>query len=392
MVVGPAPVSLRYTRDAKGRATQVESFGQVDGVRTWSILTADVAHDADDRITHARYGNNTSGDWTYNALSERLDAITHKNAANDVLAGVAYVYDPNGNLLEENRSKLGFAGIYTQKIHTYDLLDRLASSDASTPTGSQYEAYSFSPSGNLLSAGAETYTYGSTVTPQAVSAVDDASAQKQRALAYDPDGYLATDAETRADGSRTRTFGFDPTGCLRSIASSDTVLGEASSAYTCGLDGRVVARASSLADGTTSRRIDFAGLAEIRPDDGVFVLRVPVSGSVSVEDARSLDTGERVVSESAYLVNDARGSVLATTAFDSDTAITREAEYDAWGKKLGGYSTLSSPRHGFAGAEADAAIGTYSFGARTYDPTLRRWISPDPLLAALPGFDEHIGD
>jgi RHS repeat-associated protein len=111
-----------------------------------------------------------------------------------------------------------------------------------------------------------------------------------------------------------------------------------------------------------------------------------------VEDARSLDTGERVVSESAYLVNDARGSVLATTAFDSDTAIAREAEYDAWGKKLASYTTLSSPRHGFAGAEADAAIGTYSFGARTYDPTLRRWISPDPLLAALPGFDEHVGD
>jgi hypothetical protein len=54
-----APVALRYTRDAKGRATQVESFGQVGGVRSWSILTAEIVHDADDRITSARYGNNT---------------------------------------------------------------------------------------------------------------------------------------------------------------------------------------------------------------------------------------------------------------------------------------------------------------------------------------------
>jgi len=29
---------------------------------------------------------------------------------------------------------------------------------------------------------------------------------------------------------------------------------------------------------------------------------------------------------------------------------TKEAEYDAWGKKLAGYSTLASPKHGFAGA------------------------------------------
>ena len=65
----------------------------------------------------------------------------------------------------------------------------------------------------------------------------------------------------------------------------------------------------------------------------------------------------------------------------------------AWGKKLAGYSTLSSPqpRHGFVGAEPDEAVGTYSFGARTYDPTLRRWISPDPLLAGRPDIDEAVG-
>lgn len=42
--------------------------------------------------------------------------------------------------------------------------------------------------------------------------------------------------------------------------------------------------------------------------------------------------------------------------------------------------------------EADAAAGTYTFGARTYDPTLRRWVSPDPLLAVLPNLDLHVGD
>jgi RHS repeat-associated protein len=122
------------------------------------------------------------------------------------------------------------------------------------------------------------------------------------------------------------------------------------------------------------------------------MLRVPLQGSVAVEDARSLSTGARVSSLSGYVVSDARGSVLAKTRFDVGTpSFTSEAEYDAWGKTLAGYSTLSAPKHGFAGAEPDEAAGTYSFGARTYDPTLRRWLSSDPLLAGRPDVDEAVG-
>ncbi len=57
-----------------------------------------------------------------------------------------------------------------------------------------------------------------------------------------------------------------------------------------------------------------------------------------------------------------------------------------------GYSALASPKHGFAGAEPDEAVGTYSFGARTYDPTRRQWVSPDPFLAGHPDIDEHLGE
>ena len=123
------------------------------------------------------------------------------------------------------------------------------------------------------------------------------------------------------------------------------------------------------------------------------MLRVPLQGSVAAEDARSLTTGARVRGLSSYVMSDARGSVLATTYLDVFPAtFAREAEYDAWGKTLAGYSTLASPKHGFAGAEPDEAVGTYSFGARTYDPSLRRWVSPDPLLAGRPDIDEHLGE
>jgi RHS repeat-associated protein len=384
---------ITYTRDVKGRATTVKS-------KQGSILTplaTSVTFDAADRITSAFYGNGTSGAWTFNPLSERLDKISYLNSSNGVVASVAHVYDENDNPIQEDRQKQGYSGIYSQKIHRYDALDRLYSSEEAFPTGNQYERYAYSPSGNVMTAGADAYTYASPVTAQAVSLLVNSAANKQRTLGYDEDGYLESDVENRGDGTRTtKTLAFDPFGCMRSITKVDRAANgttsSAASDYTCGLDGRVVARSTVKADTTKSRRIDFAGLAEVRPDDGVFLLRVPLQGSVAVEDARSLSTGARVSASSGYIISDARGSVLARTRFDVGTpSFTTEAEYDAWGKKLAGYSTLSSPKHGFAGAELDEAAGTYSFGARTYDPTLRRWVSPDPLLAGRPDIDEAVG-
>jgi len=383
--------ALTYTRDVKGRATTVSSkLGTAV-----TTLAASVTFDAADRITSARYGNGTSGAWTFNPVSERLDKISYLSSSNAVLASVWHDYDENDNPLWEGRYKQG--SLTSEKYHRYDALDRLVTSDAYFPSGNQQEAYAFTPSGNLVTAGGDTYTYASPVTAQAVSLVENATTQKTRALGYDTDGYLESDVETRGDGSSsTRALAFDPFGCMRSITRSDLSSGgtttSSSSDYTCGLDGRVVARSTTKADGTHSRRIDFAGLAEIRPDDGVFMLRVPLQGSVAAEDARSLTTGARVRGLSSYIMSDARGSVLTTTYLDVLPAtFAREAEYDAWGNKLAGYSALASPKHGFAGAEPDEAVGTYSFGARTYDPSLRRWVSPDPLLAGNPDIDEAVG-
>lgn len=388
----PKATSLTYVRDQRGRINQITTK---EGTAV-TTLAADFLFEADDKIKRARYGNGTSAEWTFNALNERLDRIAYLDSAGAELAAVAYWYDADGNPTREDREKGG--GVYSQKFHAYDPLNRLASSEAFLPGGgSQYESNAFSPSGNINAQGTNLYSYGSPVTSQAVTHVTDIWGDKQRNLAYDADGYLATDQHTSADGSSsTRTVAFDPTGCMRSITredlSSTGTSTSAASEYTCGLDGKVVARDTTKIDGSRSRRIDFAGLGELRPDEGIFMMRVPVSGSVSVEDARSLATGSRVTSMSGYLVNDARGSVLATTGFTTGAAsFTTEAEYDAWGKKLEGYSILASPRHGFVGAEPDDAVGTYSFGARTYDPTLGRWVSPDPLLVAQPSIDEESG-
>lgn len=50
---------------------------------------------------------------------------------------------------------------------------------------------------------------------------------------------------------------------------------------------------------------------------------------------------------------------------------------------------LAAPVHQFTGVEPDPGTGLYHFGVRAYDPTLRRWLSADPLLAIAP--DEGVG-
>ncbi len=171
----------------------------------------------------------------------------------------------------------------------------------------------------------------------------------------------------------------------------------------CGQGGKQILRKTvdNLTGEVTSRIVDFAGIAEIRPDDragtsdtgepdGLMFLRIPVNGGVAVELARSLADGHLVTDESGYIHSDLRGSVVAKTAIDGPAMFDKAAEYDAWGNTVT-LPGLGTPRHQFVDFEPDQATGYYYMGARVYDPTLRRWLSPDPLIFAVPQLEQDDG-
>jgi len=168
---------------------------------------------------------------------------------------------------------------------------------------------------------------------------------------------------------------------MTTVANGDAV---ATTELFCDTNGKTVARKTTAGESVSSR-FDIAGIGELRPQEGIFLMRVPVGDMVQVEEAWSLETGERVVEKSGYIFSDLRGSVLAKTSFTGDTVV-EEAEYDAWGASAR-VSDLSKPQHGFTGEEPDPVMGIYHFGVRAYDPTLRRWLSPDPLFTTQPGSD-----
>lgn len=112
----------------------------------------------------------------------------------------------------------------------------------------------------------------------------------------------------------------------------------------------------------------------------MLIIRVPLVGTqVIFEDARSLATGAAIPERSAYLHKDIRGSVVAETYPDGSAG--HVLDHGPWGETITGPSRT---RHHFVDHEADPFFGAYSFGVRNYDPTLRRWTSPDPLFFVSP--------
>ena len=137
---------------------------------------------------------------------------------------------------------------------------------------------------------------------------------------------------------------------------------------------------STLAGTARKRMVPFLGLGEIRPDDGVglFVWRLPVNGTVAVEEARKLSDGTFVGGpESGFVMSDIRGSVVAETDLQGVPAIVEAHEYDPYGDERA-VGALPLSEHGYVGGERDPEFGVYTYGVRTYDPSLRRWLSQEP--------------
>lgn len=383
--------TLRYQYDDFGRATLLESTG-VDGT---TPFVQGVGYEPDDLLHVATFGSGIRADWTYDPLRRHLTSVEYGLSGARV-ARVAYSQvDGNGNIGLEERWSGAAATAIVVKRHQYDALDRLAWTEFTAPSGTSDTALVYSPSGNLIEASMEQYSYGDPTNAQAVTRVENPAVGITRDLVYDPDGWLAS--ETRQVGTTVeqRDLRYDAAGCLAEVRTTITDSGQLvtdlRTEHVCGPDGTRVMRVShDRIANTFSRVYELPGIGEIRPDDGILLRRAVINGTVLIEEARDLSTGGRVTAESGYVLEDVRGSVLARTSFAAPgNVIQREGDYDAWGGAVS-LGSLPIPRHGFVGEEPDPGDGYVHFGRRVYDPRLRRWLSPDPLMLAKPEVD--VGD
>lgn len=378
-------------------------------------LAGSVAFDEQDRIINLQYGNKTVANWVYDPLAQWLTDIWYVDENGGPFTGLHYGYDANGNVETEWRGYTAFSEgsqnqHSTMKSHIFDPMDRLVNSTLNFGAEARLdelvgtireEGYSYSSGGNILTAGEDTYQYEYPTNKQAASAIERGGGYK-RDLIYNEDGQLVSDIVSSPELQESRTLNYDASGCLRAVEAKveklDELQAHSTTKYICGQGGNRVARLTeNHQTGEVSRVIQFAGIAEIRPDEGqngTMLVRLTLNNSSALEDAKDLKTGQRIEERSGYLLKDIRGSLVAKSAFrsseDGVKLITREAEYGSWGETIE-VSDLQAPVHQFVDHEPDPFLGYYQFGKRTYDPSLRRWLSSDPFFKGKPDLESNNG-
>ncbi|GEM_PF-1766880 len=99
-------------------------------------------------------------------------------------------------------------------------------------------------------------------------------------------------------------------------------------------------------------------------------ITVSYTHTLSIDDLIS----ERKLGETQFRLNDHLGSLRKTA--NQSQSITASITYDAFGKP----NTASSSRFLFTGRELDPETNLYYYRARTYQPSLGRFTSKDPII------------
>uniref|UniRef100_UPI003F576B8D ricin-type beta-trefoil lectin domain protein n=1 Tax=Peterkaempfera podocarpi TaxID=3232308 RepID=UPI003F576B8D len=174
-------------------------------------------------------------------------------------------------------------------------------------------------------------------------------------LTYDAEGRTATVATPSGTTTNTSKYLYDADGNLLEQTSTVGTTDKTRILYLFGGAEQITLNVAAKT---------WTGLRNYTGPDGTVITRSS-SGTVT------------------YQVANAQGT--ATTAIDASTLAVTRRSYDPWGNPRGAKpSTWIAPdeNHGFLGQPTDTTTGLNLLGARNYDPTLGRFLTPDPLFEA----------
>jgi RHS repeat-associated protein len=353
--------SFVYDRDAQGRLARVRAGTEV--------LAGGFHYDAFQRMDKATIGG-LSAEWEWAPESQYLTRIEYTQAGVSLVRILRDGFDKGGNPGKETRTGQSSS---VDKVHAFDGLGRLKSSSIKVGDALlKDERFDYSPGGRLLQAGSDAYAYEKPALWGAVTAVGS------RTFEVDARGNVV------ADSAGNRRLRYDAQGCTIAMESA----GGGRVVSLCDGAGNHIYRAARSESGSSSRVLS-VDLSEIRPDDGILLHRLPLNGTISLEVAHRLSDGARVDARSRAVLLDSRGSVVATAPLGG-TDVAQAGDYDAWGNPVA-VGAVETPGHGFVGGEPDAAFGTYAYGRRVFDPSLRRWLAADPTVRLAPELDAERG-
>jgi RHS repeat-associated protein len=368
------------------------------------------------------YGPSTNPAWqtlSYDDQTQRLsDALTSRTQApGPTVDNTSYTYDASGNPLSvtDQRSETG-STVTDQQCFVYNSLDELTTAWTATdncanqnPAGNPstvasgpyayWQSYSYDAIGDRTSetdnpVNGATQT---TTTSYTNGATPAASCQNQSVQPHT----LTSTSASGPSGTVTTSFCYDPSGDLVSRTPS-TGAGQT-------LQWNDQGELASITQGgaTTSFVYDADGNELIRRDPGETILfagdtQVIINTSITPHAVLGAiryytlgGTGDPVAMSSSmpgdlgvwYLFNNPLGT--AVIAMNATTQAVSRQEYTPYGELIITVGIWPDTTTGYLGKSVEPGTGYTDVGARKYDPTLGRFISPDPFLET--GSPEELG-
>ncbi|MFG2952002.1 RHS repeat-associated core domain-containing protein [Streptomyces adustus] len=392
----PAAVKLpsetvAYTYDAFDRPIGVGS-----GTSGWAYVSGltYTAFDEPKQFTYGTSGNFVQQTLSYDDQTHRLTGSTTVNKSGAAIADkTTYTYQPSGNVTKIT-DQLETGATDTQ-CFTYDWAQRLnaawsaTDSCAATPTSLSsstvggpspyWQSWTYDATGARQSqidhdtTGDTTHDKTATYTPvtqgngpaHAVTKVasvtpGDSTADTTTAYTYDEAGNV----KTRTNRAGTDTLTYNDQDQLAELSST----GRGDTTYLYDADGSLLLRRSP--DATTL----YTGDEEI-------TLK---KGATTADGTRYISlAGQTVATHTSdghftYLIPDRQGT--GTLAIDSQTQQVTRRQYKPFGETRTQSATWTAGQRGYVGGTEDNNTGLTNLGAREYDPTTGRFLTPDPLL------------
>ena len=364
--------TVEYAYNEYGYLTRVSR--EETGQPFWQAVQVD----AEGRVIHEQFANGAETYSDYDPLMGRLDRRTTAvvgflpggglwgggTPTLEIIADDVYQYDPIGNVVERE-------DLVGERLETfdYDDLNRLTLWTHDHPgAAARSTDYEYDEAGNLLSVGGpgapEDYTYGAGLAvdgagPQAVTNISGWGS-----MAYDAAGRVVADPE--------RSFTWTPFDLPRTVTK-----GSATAEFRYGpANQRVYKELGPSRTYYVGQRFE----RRLEGTNSTDVCRVLAPVGVVAQVERSA-LGESTV----YMHTSRGGTVSAGTDESGDAAFHHY--FDPFGGRIdengdAANASFEAMTLGFTGHEHDDNLDLINMRGRVFDPRLKRFATPDPLVSA----------
>lgn len=343
------------------------------------VYVVDVRYSAAGQILEIELGNNTRTIYTYDSNSLRLAQLVTKNAQNQSIQDFSYSYDSVGNI----RAISDAVNTATQSFQ-YDALNRLIYAQGSY--GAKF--YQYDQIGNIIQKDNLTFTYGQNgAGPHAVTSLSNGTT-----FQYDANGNMKK--KTDANGA-VWGYLYDTENRLTEVKKSNPTQAKF---YYDGDGGRVKRVNYDNNSIAVDDNVGLFDMSKFSYAKNLTINSVPATVTTTTRYVGSLYEVSGSAPTRYIYLGDTRvaqvqsGQVVyyhgdhlgGTNIVTNNSGVVKElCEYLPFGgfarhEKYGNSTEVA--HFYFTGKKLDEKTGLYYYGARYYDPTVGRFITPDTIV------------